>query len=229
MTTIIGDTLVYFVADEPEAFNSITMMYDTLLGGVPNRGGYSYLVWKVLDTNYGYSEDYSYGAREFNQENAFIDIANSLIAGNDDAAGTFAGWLDGATTLPEQVAALYNELIVPSERSTTGLDWLIRPEALAYYEQAALERGVMTENGAAVAALGSIMNIAIHSNEGIGDALHDLREAILDGSHQIPDTSDSLVSMEDADGTKYDDDDTAFVVGGVALGQNDALGVDMIA
>ncbi len=218
MTSITGDPLSYFVSEEPEAFNSITIMYNELLGGIPSKNGYETLVWRVLDTNYGYSEGYNYGLREFNQENAFINIANSLIGGNDEAAETFTSWLGNTTTLKGQVEALYRKLIAPTAQNREGIDWLTRPEALAFYEGVALERGVGGEHAAAIAALGSIATIAIQSEVGIGDTLHDLRNAILDGSYVLPETSTDLLDPEIADGVNYDGNDSANVYSGVDFG-----------
>lgn len=204
--------LAALVAANEDAAAAIAASYEMLLGGVPNIAGFTFLIDNAIATNYG-SNDSSI---VFNQENIFINVANALVQGNPDAAAGFAAIVSGAASLADKVAAIYNAVVPPSVQSEGGLEYVTRPEALAFYAQVAAERGVEGANGAAIVALASILNIAYENDLlGVGDSVNDLLAAIADGSAVLPDSGDTFTPIEVADGPNYDSDD--FIPGQVTL------------
>lgn len=207
--TTLADVKSLIEADE-NAFYAVASVYELLLGGVPTAAGFEYLLVSVRDTNFGSNNP----SIDFNAENSFINIANSLVGGNAEAALRFEELLDGETRLDAQVEALYQAIIPEGFRSEVGLAWLTRPEALEFYQEVADERGVDGEYGAAIVAFGSILNIAQVSDiDGIGDGVTDFRNAILDLTATLPLEGSAYTPMEDADGVNFDNDDQVPLVG----------------
>lgn len=190
----------------PEGFFGIATVYELLLGGVPNINGLAYLIGNAADTNFGSNNP----AVTFNQENVFINVANALVLENANAATAFGGMIEGQATLSEKVGALYAALVPDVIQTIDGVGYLTRPEALAFYEQAAAERGVAGPDGAALVAMGSILNVLLAIDWGVGDAVRDLRAAIDHGSATMPTTGSDLIPMEDADGVHFDNDAISF-------------------
>lgn len=181
----------------------IAAIYETLLGGVPSVEGFSFLINGNNLTNFGAGP----GA-DFNDENIYINIANALVQGNGAAKTAFDG-LAGSGTLIEQVTAIYKAIIPLANQSTEGLDYVLRPAGLVFYQQVAVERGITTPDGPAIIALASLLKIAVDGNIGIGNAVVDLMNAIDAGSSALPATSTTVIPIETADGTGFDADDGA--------------------
>ena len=70
---------------EPDAFQAIAACYEALLYGVPSAEGFAYLIGNAVATNYGSND----ATVEFNRENIFINLANSLVAGNAKESANF--------------------------------------------------------------------------------------------------------------------------------------------
>lgn len=198
------EDLAALVAENEEAAAAIAAAYEVLLGGVPNVAGFTFLIENIVATNYGSNNP----DVVFNQENAFINVANALVQGNPAALASFQAITAGAASLSDKVAAIYNAMVPTGSQSAEGLAYLTRPDALAFYEQVAAERGVGGPDAAAIVALASILNITYtNDTPGIGDAVNDLLAAIADGSAQLPLTGDTLTPIEVADGPNFDGDD----------------------
>lgn len=207
--TTLADLHALIQANE-NAFESITLSYQFLLGGVPTIDGYAYLFNELERTNFGSFDD----TVVFNRENQFINVANALVAGNAEAAQSFQAFLDWTKDGPlvDQVSKIYVELATAGQNSIEGLEYVRRPEALAYYEQVAHERGIAGPDAAALVAFGAIASIVLDGPESNGktlvDKLADLEKAIADGSAQLPQSGTELTYIEDADGENYDADDS---------------------
>ena len=189
-----------FTANASQA-KALTAVYQTLLDGVPNIGGYTALIEGNVTSNFGAGE-----GTTFNDENIFINIANSLIAGNATATAKFAT-LSAGSTLKNQVEALYNSLIPVAAQTDAGREFMTRPDALAFYTAAAAERGITSAEGPAIIAFASILKVTVDEDLGVGNAVNDLIAAVKDGSAVLPDSGDVFTPIEDADGTKFDGDD----------------------
>ncbi|WP_274626595.1 beta strand repeat-containing protein [Arvimicrobium flavum] len=189
----------------PDAFAGIAAAYEVLLGGVPSVDGFMFLINNALETNYGSNNPNIV----FNAENIFINSVNALFQGNPAAEAKFDAITAGAATLQDQLVAIY-EAYVPAEHQTAeGLAFFTRAEAQAFFTGVAAERGVAGEDGAAVVGLASLLKMLVANDQGVGDAINDLKAAINDGSANLPETSDVFIPIETADGTKYDNDDPA--------------------
>ena len=194
--------LAALVAANEDAAAAIAAAYEILLGGVPNVAGFDFLINNDIDTNYGSNTPNVV----FNQENIFINLVNSLVKGNSAAANAFSGLIAGQSTLIDKITALYNELV--PNGTAEGIAFLTRPDALAFFEQVAAERGVAGPDGAAIVALASILNEAVKADlPGIGDSVNDLLAAIANGSAVLPETGNTLTPIEIADGDDFDGDD----------------------
>lgn len=192
------DTL--FDANTSQA-KGIAAIYQTLLGGVPNIGGFTYLIDKNVADNFGAGP----GA-VFNDENIYINIANSLVQGNPAATAKFNSIASGFT-LSDQVKSIYEAIVPLAKQTDVGLAYLTRPEGLAFYQQVALERGITTSNGPAIVAMASLLKIAVDGSLGVGDSVQDLLRAVDNGSAALPETSAEVIEIETADGTGFDADD----------------------
>ena len=197
----------YFELDQlfdqyPDAAKGLAAVYQIFLGGVPTVAGFTYLINNAVETNYGAG-----GGVEFNTENIFINLANALVGGNGEASSKFNTLIGSSGSLAEQVSALYDALIPEDLQTEEGRAFLARPEALAFYQQLAAERGISGEAGAAVVALSSLLNIMVRESIGVGDAVNDLIAAVNDGTANLPADGDSFSEIETADGEAYDDDD----------------------
>ncbi|WP_274628144.1 beta strand repeat-containing protein [Arvimicrobium flavum] len=189
----------------PDAFAGIAAAYEVLLGGVPSVDGFMFLINNALETNYGSNNPNIV----FNTENIFINSVNALFQGNPAAEAKFDAITAGAATLQDQLVAIY-EAYVPAEHQTAeGLAFFTRAEAQAFFTGVAAERGVAGEDGAAVVGLASLLKMLVANDQGVGDAINDLKAAINDGSANLPETSDVFIPIETADGAKYDNDDPA--------------------
>ncbi|WP_274630035.1 beta strand repeat-containing protein [Arvimicrobium flavum] len=189
----------------PDAFAGIAAAYEVLLGGVPSVDGFMFLINNALETNYGSNNPNIV----FNTENIFINSVNALFQGNPAAEAKFDAITAGAATLQDQLVAIY-EAYVPAEHQTAeGLAFFTRAEAQAFYTGVAAERGVQGTDGPAVVALASLLKMLVANDQGVGDAINDLKAAIDDGTANLPETSDVFIPIETADGTKYDNDDPA--------------------
>ncbi|WP_274630036.1 hypothetical protein [Arvimicrobium flavum] len=189
----------------PDAFAGIAAAYEVLLGGVPSVDGFMFLINNAIETNYGSNNPNIV----FNTENIFINSVNALFQGNPAAEAKFDAITAGAATLQDKLVAIY-EAYVPAEHQTAeGLAFFTRAEAQAFFTGVAAERGVAGEDGAAVVALASLLKMLVANDQGVGDAINDLKAAINDGSANLPETSDTFTPIEIADGTKYDNDDPA--------------------
>lgn len=192
------DTL--FDANESQA-KSLAAIYQTLVGGVPNIAGFTFLINANNLANYGAGP-----GPVFNDENIYINIANALVQDNAVAKAAFDAMSVGAT-LKDQVESIYKTLIPFANQTAEGLAYIIRPEGLAFYAAVALERGITTANGAAIIAMASILKIAVDEDIGVGDAVNDLIGAVKNDTAVLPDVGDIVTPIEDADGTFYDYDD----------------------
>ncbi len=172
-----------------------------LLGGVPGISGYEFLIKGNLASNFGAG-----AGPVFNDENIFINVANSLVQGNPTAAAAF-NTLAAGTTLADKITSLYTKIIPASKQSADGLAFLIRPDGLKFYQDVARERGITAENGPAVTALASLLKIAVDGKSGIGNPVSDLIATIADGSAGLPTTSQVVLPIETIDGTRFDADD----------------------
>lgn len=197
---MLTDLDILFDANPAQA-KGIAAIYQTLLGGVPSIGGFTFLISENNATNFGAGS----GA-EFNFENVFINITNALVQGNADASTAFASLASGAN-LVEIVTSLYQAIIPPAYQTSIGLSFLTRPEGLAFYEQVATERGIASANGPAIIAMASLLKVAVDEDIGVGDAANDLIDAVKIGSAVLPDSSTTVTPIEIADGTGFDNDD----------------------
>lgn len=188
---------------DPNAYFDIATAYESLLGGVPSISGFISLMESVAGTNYGSGNP----DIVFNQENAIINVFNSLVQGNAKAKAAFDTLSGGQETLTGKIAALYSAFIPEIHRSAEGLAYLTRPDALVFYQQVADERGAEGSDGAAIVALGSLINLLVTEDFGLGDAAGDLLAAIGDGSATMPAWSADFIPMEEADGINYDSDE----------------------
>tara|TARA_R110002020_G_scaffold37828_3_gene113976 strand:- start:2383 stop:6417 length:4035 start_codon:yes stop_codon:yes gene_type:complete len=198
----------YFELDQlfdqyPDATKALAAVYQTLLGGVPTVAGFTYLINNAAGSNYGAG-----GGVVFNAENIFINIANGLVSGNTDASNQFNTLIGNSSTLAEQVAALYDALIPEEFRTEEGRAFLTRPDALAFYQQVAAERGIASDDGAAIVALSSLFEIMVREDIGVGNAVNDLITAVNDGTANLPADGENFTEIETADGTAHDEDDS---------------------
>lgn len=189
---------------------AIAAAYQILLGGTPSIAGFDFLIKANLSTNFGAG-----AGPVFNDENIFINIANSLVQGNQAAAAQFNSLASGAT-LSEQIASLYSKIIPLEKQSAEGVAYLTRPDGLKFYEDVAKERGITAENGPAVVALASLLKVAVDSKIGIGNPISDLIASIADGSSELPATSPIVLPIETIDGAKFDADDGPDTMPGFA-------------
>ncbi len=180
---------------------AISAAYQVLLGGVPGISGYEFLIKGNLASNFGAGP-----GPVFNDENIFINVANSLVQGNPTATAAFNTLAAGAT-LSEKIASLYAKIIPASKQTPEGVAFLTRPDGLKFYQDVARERGITSENGAAVTAMASLLKIAVDGKNGIGNPVSDLIASIADGSAGLPATSQVVLPIETIDGTKFDADD----------------------
>jgi VCBS repeat-containing protein len=180
----------------PDAAKGIAAAYDVLLGGVPTVAGFTFLINRLIVTNYGSNDP----AVQFNEENIFINITNALVQGNDAAAERFEILAGGPTDLADQVAALYNALVPESVSSAEGLAFLTRPEALQFYRDVAADRGVAGEDGAAIVALASLLKILVHTDVGPGGEVNDFIASVDNGSAELPASGSAFTPIEDAIG-----------------------------
>lgn len=187
----------------PAQATGIAAIYQSLLGGIPSIAGFTFLITKNNDTNFGAGS----GA-EFNTENIFINITNALVQGNADASTAFASLASGAN-LVEIITSLYQAIIPPQYQTNLGVAFLTRPEGLAFYEQVATERGITGDNGPAIIAMAALLKVAVDEDIGVGDAANDLINAVKNGTAVLPDSSTTVIPIEVADGTGFDDDDVA--------------------
>ncbi len=189
-----------FAANLSQA-KAISAAYQVLLGGVPGISGYEFLIKGNLASNFGAGP-----GPVFNDENIFINVANSLVQGNPTATAAFNTLASGAT-LSEKIASLYAKIIPASKQTPEGVAFLTRPDGLKFYQDVARERGITSENGAAVTAMASLLKIAVDGKNGIGNPVSDLIATIADGSAGLPATSQVVLPIETIDGTKFDADD----------------------
>ncbi len=187
---------------------AIAAAYQILLGGTPGIAGFEFLIKGNLSTNFGAG-----AGPVFNDENIFINVANSLVQGNPIASAQFNSLASGAT-LAEQVASLYAKIIPLAKQTADGLAYLTRPDGLKFYQDVAKERGITAENGPAVVAMASLLKVAVDGKNGIGNPISDLIASIADGSSELPATSQSVLPIETIDGTKFDADDAPDVMPG---------------
>ena len=185
-----------------DTFEGIAAAYETLLYGVPSINGFAYLINNAIATNYGAHDN----AIEFNRENIFINITNALVLGNDGALQAFQKMLGEASTLSDKILAIVDDL-VPGWVSDAGRAYLTRPEALSFYENVAVERGVAGPDGSAVVALASILDIIVRDDLGMGDAVNDLTAAISNGSAVLPQGGKAFTPIGIADGFDFDGSD----------------------
>ena len=210
---------------------AIAAAYQTLLGGTPGIAGFDFLIKANLSTNFGAG-----AGPVFNDENIFINVANSLVQGNATAAATFNSLASGAT-LAEKIASLYSKIIPVAKQTADGVAFLTRPDGLKFYQDVAKERGITAENGPAVVAMASLLKVAVDGKIGIGNPISDLIASIADGSSELPATSQIVLPIETIDGTKFDADDAPDVMSGftgpapapVILVGIDTMGYDLLS
>ncbi|MCB1468714.1 MAG: hypothetical protein KDK08_16595 [Rhizobiaceae bacterium] len=191
------EDLATLVAANEEAAAAIASAYEVLLGGVPNVAGFTFVINSAIAS----------GIADFNQENIFINVVNSLVQGNSEATAAFNALIAGQATLTDKVVAMYEALVPLSEQTPEGIAFLTRPDALQFYKDAVAERGIAGPNGDAIVALSAVLNVLYSEDIGIGDSVNDLLSAIADGSAQLPLSGDDFTPIEIADGTNYDGDD----------------------
>ncbi len=177
----------------------------------PGIAGFEFLIKGNLSTNFGAG-----AGPVFNDENIFINVANSLVQGNPIASAQFNSLASGAT-LAQQVASLYAKIIPLAKQTPDGLAYLTRPDGLKFYQDVAKERGITAENGPAVVAMASLLKVAVDGKNGIGNPISDLIASIADGSSELPATSQSVLPIETIDGTKFDADDAPDVMPGFSV------------
>lgn len=194
-------TFAQLIASNVDAARGFLAAYETLLGGIPNQAGFTFLIESAVATNFGAG-----AGVDFNQENIFINLVNNLVQGNQAAKTVFDSLATGAT-LEAKVTALYNKLIPPSKQSVEGLTFITRADGLKFYEDVANERGVAGTDGAAIVAMASILKIAVDGDFGIGNSVNDVIKAVAAGSAEIPASGTVLTQIEIADGTAFDGDD----------------------
>lgn len=196
-------TLATLFSANPNVAKGLAAVYQTLLGGVPNEGGFSTLITTAVSTNFGAGP-----GPVFNAENIFINLANNLVQGNTAANTAFAGLASG-TTLAQKVGSLYGNLVPASQQTAEGLAFITRPESISFYQSVAAERGVAGNDGAAIVAMASLLNIVTTQNIGVGNAVNDLFGAVTGNSAALPAAGDVFTPIETADGTAFDGDDAA--------------------
>jgi hypothetical protein len=210
------ENLAALVAANEEAAAAIASAYEVLLGGVPNIAGFEIVINSAIAA----------GITDFNQENIFINIVNSLVQGNPDAATAFNNLIAGQASLTDKIVAMYKALVPASEQTDAGIAFLTRPDAIKFYQDAVVERGIAGPNGEAIAALSAILNVLYTSDIGIGDDVNDLLAAIANGSAQLPASGDTFTPIEIADGTDFDDDDADLQGGTFNLTTGADFGAD---
>lgn len=199
-------TLASSFAAQPDIAKGLSAAYETLLGGVPNQAGFMALIDTAVSTNFGAGP-----GPVFNTENIFINLANSLAQGNATAAAKFAS-LSSGSTVSEKVASLYAALVPSANQSADGLAYLSGPQQLAFYQNVAAERGVAGDDGAAIVAMASLLEIVVRQDIGVGNAVNDLIKAVAAGSAQVPASGGVFTPVEMADGTTFDADDGGMAV-----------------
>lgn len=194
--------LVSLVSANPDIEKGLTAAYQVLLKGVPNQSGIEFLMSQALATNFGAGPGVV-----FNQENIFINLFNNLVQGNADAASAFSS-LAGTGSLSDQITSLYNAFVPIGSRKPDGLDFFNRADAVSFYSAAAAERGITSDNGPAIIAAASMLKVFVAANTpGIGDAVNDLFNAVINSTSALPATGDTLIDIEVADGTSGDTGD----------------------
>lgn len=202
----VNDIVPLFTANADIA-KGLAAAYEFLLGGVPNEGGFIFLINSALATNFG-----SNSSTVFNVENIYINLINNLAQNNPEATANFNAIFSGlgaGATLAQKVTVLYQTQVPADKQSAEGLAFLTRPEALTFYEQVAGERGVTGPHAGAIIAAASLINIVVGSDFGLGDNVNDLYEAVKAGSAALPASGNTLTPINTADGTAFDGDDVA--------------------
>jgi uncharacterized protein YkwD len=199
--TVAPATMAQLFATNPDTAKGLASAYETLLAGVPNEAGFTFLINSAVSTNFGAGAGVT-----FNQENIFINLVNNLVQGNADAKARFDAIAMGAT-LQEKVTSLYNGLIPASKQTADGLAFITRADGLKFYQDVAAERGVAGTDGAAIVSLASLLKIAVTGDYGVGNAVNDLIKAVAAGNAAVPATGTTLTALETADGTAFDGDD----------------------
>lgn len=193
-----------FIANNSQA-KGISVIYQTLLGGVPNVAGFTFLINENNTSNFG-----SGTTTVFNDENIYINIANALVQGNADAAAAFNVLANG-TTLVDQITSLYKAIIPTADQSTDGLAYLTSTANLTFYTDVASERGITSDNGPAIIAMASLLKIAVDGYIGVGNSVNDLLAAVYDNSAVFSGAGGGFTPIETADGTNFDVDDIGFL------------------
>lgn len=197
-----------FAANE-DTGEALTAAYVIFEGGAPSQSGYVNLINTAISTNYGAGPGVV-----FNSENIFINIFNNLVTGNADAAAAFDGFVGAATSLSDQVSALYAQFVPAELQTAEGLAFMIRPEALAFYEGVAAERGMVGEDGPATVALASLIEILRDADVGIGAQINDLTDAIANGTATLPEDGTEFTPLSAGINADTNSDTTAGGGGG---------------
>lgn len=208
------------VIANPDAARATIAAYDVLLGGVPTIDGLVFLIGNARDTNFGSNNP----GVTFNQENIFINLVNALVQGNTAAAARFDALTGNAATLGDQLIALYDAFVPLGAQSDAGRAFFSRPEAQAFYQAVAAERGVSGPDGAGIVALAALLKILVADDVGVGDAVNDLISAIGDGSARLD--GSALTPLEQADGNNFDDDDFTGASFELTQGLDDVTGTE---
>ncbi len=182
-------------------FKAISAVYQVLVGGVPAIEGYQFLINGNLSSNFGAGP-----GPIFNDENMYINIANALVQGNDQALSKFNQIAEGRT-IETKIAAIYSKIIPANKQTPEGLAFITRPEGIQFYRDVANERGILIESGPAVVALASLLKIAVDGKIGVGNAVSDLLLSVADGTSELPSMSPAVLPIETVDGILYDADD----------------------
>ncbi len=111
------------------------------------------------------------------------------------------------STLQDKIGALYDKLIPAGRQTAEGKAFFTRPEGIKFYQDVAKERGIVSENGAAVVSFAAMLKVAVDAKIGIGNPVADLLAAITQETSGLPPTSVSVVPIETVDGTQFDGDD----------------------
>lgn len=182
---------------------AISAAYQILLGGVPSQGGYDFLIKGNLATNFGAGP-----GPQFNDENVYINVANSLIQGNAMAAAKFSA-LAAGSTLQGKISSLYDQLIPAGRQTAEGKAFFTRPEGIKFYQDVAAERGIASESGAAIVAFAAMLKVAVDAKIGVGNPVSDLIASINLEASGLPPASTSVLPIETVDGTQFDGDDAS--------------------
>ena len=183
-------TLIIATDQNLSQFKGLTAAY-SLLGGVPTIDGYTFLINRNNETNFGAG-----GTTVFNDENIYINTVNALYQDNGAARANFDAIVRTKETPNDKLSLIYDHIIPEDARTDDGRTYFL--SQADFYTARAGELGIDGANGAAVVAFAALTKIAVDNDTGFGGQINDLIEAVENGTAAIPESGDTFTPIETA-------------------------------